>query len=105
MTWSQSYAEDPPATHRHQQGVKTTTTGHPRAMHSFAMNAWDPIGGELVVGVRQMDYGLERLPQVKWRGTPRRVGGTTLHRPVDGHQLPQVQISARGHVCYVPPLR
>jgi len=57
MTWSQSYAEDPPATHRHQQGVKTTTTGHPRAMYSSAMHAWDPIGGELVVGVRQMDYG------------------------------------------------
>jgi len=47
---SSSDASPPAGRQDHHDGPST-------GMYSFAMNAWDPIGGELVVSVRQMDYG------------------------------------------------
>jgi hypothetical protein len=105
MTWSQSYPEDPPSTYRYQGGIKTTTTGHPWAMHAFAMNAWDPVGRRLVVGVRQMHYGLESLPRVTmpegapeswWQYSP------TANRWTPAVPGPDLGL---GHLCYVPPLK
>lgn len=104
MTWAQSYPEDAPATYRYFDGRKTTTTGHPWAMHSFAMNAWDAAGGRLVMGAWQMHYGLENLQQVKvgpgvpeswWEYGPAGRGWTAVpHGPDLG----------LGHICYVPSL-
>lgn len=104
MSWAQSYPEDPPGTYRYLDGRKTTTTGRPWAMHSFAMNAWDAAAGRLVMGARQMHYDPESLPQVKlprdapeswWQYDP---AGNTWTPAAGGPDL------GLGHLCYVPSL-
>ncbi len=104
MTWTQSYPEDAPDTYRYLDGRKTTTTGHPWAMHTFAMNAWDAAGGRLVMGAWQMHYDLESLPQVKvprdapeswWQYDPPANAWTPVPRGPD---------LGLGHLCYVPSL-
>lgn len=50
MTWARSDPEDAPAAYRYLDGRKTTATGRPWAMHSFAMSAWDAARGRLVIG-------------------------------------------------------
>jgi hypothetical protein len=104
MTWAQSYPEDAPAAYRYLDGRKTTTTGRPWAMHSFAMNAWDAAGGRLVMGAWQMHYGLENLPHVKvqpgapeswWEYDPASRSWTPVPRGPD---------LGLGHICYVPSL-
>ena len=104
MTWAQSYPEDPPSTYRYLDGRKTTTTSHPWAMHTFAMNAWDAASGRLVMGAWQMHYDLESLPQVKlprdapeswWQYDPAANAWTAAVRSPD---------LGLGHLCYVPSL-
>jgi hypothetical protein len=104
MTWTQSYPEDAPDTYRYLDGRKTTTTGHPWAMHTFAMNAWDTAGGRLVMGAWQMHYDLESLPHVKlpreapeswWQYDPPANAWTPVPRGPD---------LGLGHLCYVPSL-
>ena len=105
MAWAQSYPEDAPSTYRYQDGRKTTTTGRPWAMHSFALNAWDAVGRRLVMGAWQMHYGPESLPHVKlpkgaseswWLYDP---AGRTWTAVLGGPDL------SLGHLCYVPSLR
>jgi hypothetical protein len=105
MRWRQSYPEDAPATYRFKDGRKTTTTGRPWAMHTFAMTAWDTAGRRLVVGAWQMHYGLDTLPHVKvpagageswWQYTP---ASNTWAAAVPSPDL------GLGHICYVGPLR
>lgn len=104
MTWTQSYPEDAPAAYRYLEGRKTTTSGHPWAMHSFAMNAWAAGSGRLVMGAWQMHYGLESLPHVKippdapeswWQYDPAGRAWTPVPRGPD---------LGLGHICYVPSL-
>jgi hypothetical protein len=104
MTWAQSYLEDAPAAYRYLDGRKTTTTGHPWAMHSFAMNTWDSARGRLVMGAWQMHYGPENLPHVKvppgapeswWEYDPAGRAWTPVPRGPD---------LGLGHICYVPSL-
>lgn len=103
-TWAQSYPEDAPSTYRYLDGRKTTTTGHPWAMHAFGMTAWDPAGGHLVMGAWQMHYDLESLPHVKlprdapeswWQYDPARKAWSPALRSPD---------LGLGHLCYVPSL-
>ena len=104
MAWTQSYPEDAPSTYLYLDGRKTTTTGHPWAMHTFAMNAWDAAGGRLVMGAWQMHYGLESLPQVKLpRGAPE---SWWQYEPVGNAWTPAAQGPdlGLGHLCYVPSL-
>ena len=105
MVWSQSYPEDPPATYRYLDGIKTTTTGHPWAMHSFAMNAWDPVRRQLVVGVWQMHYDLTSLPDVK---IPARAGESWWQYDPSGNRWTPALRSPNldlGHICYVASLK
>lgn len=104
MTWAQSYPGDAPSTYRYLDGRKTTTTGHPWAMHTFAMNAWDAASGRLVMGAWQMHYDLERLPHVMlprdapeswWQYDPAASAWTPTVRGPD---------LGLGHLCYVPSL-
>ncbi len=104
MTWAQSYPKDAPAAYRYLDGHKTTTTGHPWAMHSFAMNTWDAARGRLVMGAWQMHYGPENLPDVKvppgapeswWEYHPAGLAWTPVPRAPD---------LGLGHICYVPSL-
>jgi len=104
MRWARSYSEDPPATYRYQEGRKTTTTGHPWAMHTFAMNAWDAAGKRLVVGAWQMHYDLENLPQVK---LPAGASETWWHYYPTSKTWTPTGRSPKlglGHLCYVPSL-
>jgi hypothetical protein len=105
MRWSQSYPEDPPATYRYLDGRKTTTTGRPWAMHTFAMTAWETAGRRLVVGAWQMHYQLDSLPHVKvpvgsgeswWQYAP--ASGTWTAAVPSPHL-------GLGHLCYVAPLK
>jgi hypothetical protein len=105
MTWAQSYPQDPPETYRYRDGSKTTTTGHPWAMHSFGMTAWDAAGGRLVMGAWQMHYDPTRLPHVSvppdapetwWQYDP------TSRTWTPAPHGPDLEL---GHLCYVPSLR
>lgn len=104
MTWARSYPEDAPTTYRYRDGRKTTTTGHPWAMHSFAMNAWDAAGGRLVMGAWQMHYDPKGLPHANvpreapeswWQYEPASNAWTPAARGPD---------LGLGHLCYVPSL-
>lgn len=104
MTWARSYPEDAPVTYRYLDGRKTTTSGHPWAMHSFAMHAWDAARGRLIMGAWQMHYDLASLPHVKlppdategwWEYDPAVKGWAALPRGPD---------LGLGHLCYVPSL-
>ena len=105
MRWARSYPEDPPSSYRYQDGRKTTTTGRPWAMHTFALNAWDPVGRRLVVGAWQMHYDLENLPHVT---VPRGAGESWWqYHPASNTwtaALPSPKLGL-GHLCYVPPLQ
>src|SRR5262249_52553918 len=103
--WQQSYPPDPPDTYRYQDGCRTTTTGHPWSMHVFAMNAWDPVGRQLVVGVWQMHYEVERLPAVQ---IPLNPPECWWHYDPTANTWTPVQPSPNldlGHLCYVPRLQ
>ena len=101
MTWTQSYPEDPRSSYRYLDGRKTTTTGRPWAMHSFAMNAWDAAGGRLVMGAWQMHYDLKEVklprdaPENWWQYDP---VGNTWTPTARGPDL------GLGHLCYLPSL-
>ena len=104
MSWTQSYPEDPPGSYRYLDGRKTTTTGHPWSMHTFAMNAWDAVGGRLIVGAWQMHYDLESLPQIK---LPREAPESWWQYDPTGKSWAPVDRGpdlGLGHLCYVPSL-
>jgi hypothetical protein len=104
MTWARSYPKDPPGSYRYRDGTKTTTTGHPWAMHAFGMTAWDAAARRFVLGAWQMHYDPAHLPHVSlpadapeswWQYDP--ASRTWTPAP----HGPDLEL---GHLCYVPTL-
>ena len=62
--WTQHYKPDPRSTYQYKDGYRSTTTGRPWCMHTFSLNAWDPVEKRMVVSARPVHYGLNKLPQV-----------------------------------------
>ena len=105
MTWKPSYSPDKFDTYRYQDGCKVTTTGHPWAIHTFAMNVWDPVGRQLVVGAHQMHYGFEKMPNAKV--PPNAAESWWSYDPAAGKWTPALNSPdlGLGHLCYVPRLK
>lgn len=98
----QSYEPDNRITYQFKDGCRSTTNGRPWCMHTFALNAWDPVGKRLVVSAQPIHYGLEELQQIT---IPKNsMGCWWEYDPAEGlwSAIANAPELGLGHLCYVP---